>query len=229
MIVSIHQPNHLPYLGFFDKMAHSDVFILYDSTQYKTDDWQNRNKIRTKEGWMWLTIPIKHNFGDVIKDVKIDNSKNWQKKHWNSIVANYAKAPYFKQYKPVFEEFYTKKWENLSEFNNALIIKISELLGLKTKIILASELMKLESKGPRALLDMCKKLGATVYLSGADGDKYITDEMKKSFDKSGVKLEFQEYVHPEYKQTHPNFEKYMCILDLLFNHGSDSLNILKNK
>jgi len=231
MIVSIHQPNHLPYLGFFDKMAASDVMILYDSAQFARYDigFQNRNKIRTKEGWIWLTVPVKHNFGAKINELEIDNSKKWAKKNWTSIVANYAKAPYFKDYKDHYEEIFGKEWKTLGDVNTEIIMKTAKLLGIKTKLVLASELASLESKGPQALLDLCKKIGAKVYLSGTDGKKYISDEMKKEFEKNGIKIIYQEYTHPEYNQIHGNFEPYMCILDLMFNHGPESLKILRNK
>jgi len=210
-------------------MANSDLFVLYDNTQYKTDDWQNRNKIRTKDGWMWLTVPIKHNFGDLIKDVKIDNSKNWQRKHWNSIQANYAKAPYFKKYKDEFEKIYTQKWVLLADFNTSLIKKAAEILGIKTKIVRASENMSLTSKSQQALLDICKHFGAKIYISGADGKKYITSEFQKEFEKYGIKIIYQNYKHPKYKQVHPGFEPYMCILDLIFNLGPESLNVILNQ
>ena len=175
---------------------------------------------------MWLTVPLNYKFGELIKDVKIDNSKPWQKKHWNSIIANYSKAPYFNQYKSIFEEFYTKKWESLSELNTALIKKIAEILGIKTKIVLASEIIDLTSKGPEALLDICKTLKATTYISGKDGEKYISEEMKKKFKDAKIKIVFQDYKHPEYKQNYPEFEPYMCILDLIFNYGPNSLKII---
>jgi hypothetical protein len=228
MIVSIHQPNHLPYLGFFEKMAKSDIFILYDNTQFARYDigFQNRNRIRTKDGWIWLTVPIKHEFGANINEIKIDNSKKWARKNWTSIMANYSKAKYFKEYKQPFEEIFSKTWETLADLNIAIIKKAAELLGIKTKILAASELIDLKTKSTDALVDLCKAAKATVYLSGRDGKEYLEHE---KFDKEKIKVIYQDYKHPTYTQAYEGFKPYMCFLDLLFNQGPDSLKILINE
>jgi len=224
--VTIHQPNHLPFLGFFDKMADSDVFILYDNTQFKTDDYQNRNRIRLPKGWIWLTVPVSYDFGTLIKDVKIKD-QHWRKTHWKSIEANYSKAPYFNEYKDRFKRIYDSDWESLSEFNIALITELRDALGIKTKLIRSSELIpELHSKSTQALVDLCKAANADVYISGTDGEKYL--DLKK-FDDANIKVVFQKYTHPEYRQAFQGFERYMCALDLLFNHGPKSLEILHNK
>ena len=228
MIVGIHQPNHLPYLGFFDKMAQSDVFILYDNTQFARWDigFQNRNKIRIKDGWLWLTVPIKHEFGAKINEAKIDNTKHWARKNWTSIVANYSKTRYFKEYKDDFEKIFSKEWDYLADLNIAIIRKAAELFGIKAKIMLSSEIIpKLNAKATDALIELCKAVDADIYLSGRDGKEYLEHD---KFKDAGIKITYQEYVHPKYEQAYPGFELYMCFLDLLFNHGPDSLKILKN-
>jgi len=206
-------------------MSNADIFIIYDNTQYKTDDWQNRNKIRTKEGSIWLTIPVRYSFGDNINVVKIANPAIL-KKHWRSILANYSKAPFFEKYKKQFEEIYSKNWENLCELNVELIRMCAKILGIKTKIILASELMDLKTKGPQALLDMLKEIGASKYISGVDGKKYLD---LKEFEKENIDVVFQDYKYPEYNQVYKGFEPYMCIIDLIFNEGPKSLKILRNE
>ena len=223
MICTIHQPNYLPYLGFFEKALKSDVFIIYDNTQFKTDDFQNRNKIRTKEGWIWLSVPVSYKLGDLIKDVRIPSNIKWTKKHWNAILINYSKAPYFKEYKSIFEEIYSKKWNNLIDLNICLIKTLFNLLGIKTKIIIASDLIDLKTKSTQALVDLCKEVNADEYISGQDGTKYL--DLDK-FEKAKIKVNFQHFNHPAYKQVYPGFEPYMCILDLLFNHGKNSIKIL---
>jgi hypothetical protein len=226
VIVTIHQPNHLPYLGFFDKMINSDVFILYDNTQFKSEDFQNRNRIRTntEQGWIWLTVPISYTFGTLIKDVKIID-QHWRKTHWKSIEANYSRAPYFKEYKDRFKAIYDKDWTNLSEFNIAIIKELRDAFGIKTKLVRSSELIpNLKSKSTQALVDLCKTAGATTYLSGSDGDKYLKLEL---FEKEGIKVIFQRYKHPEYTQAFSGFHPYMGAIDLLFNHGPESLKIIR--
>jgi hypothetical protein len=224
MICTIHQPNYLPYLGFFEKASNAGVLIIYDNTQYKTDDFQNRNKIRTKNGWQWLTVPVSHSFGDLIKDVKINNSVRWARKHWMAIQSSYSKAPFFKDYKDVFEEIYKKEWTNLSELNTALIGRLFESFKINTKIIIGSELLDLECKSTHALIDFCKAVSADTYIAGAGGKDYMDMEL---FDKAGIKVIFQDFKHPPYKQAYPGFEPYMCALDLLFNYGEESLKIMK--
>jgi hypothetical protein len=214
MIVTIHQPNYLPYLGFFDKMQESDIFILYDNTQYKSEDFQNRNRIRTAKGWQWLTIPVTYTFGDQIKDVKIID-QHWRKTHWKSIEANYSRAPHFNDYKKLFKEIYDKEWTSLAEFNIAIITAITKAMGIRTKLVRASELIPdMPSKSTDALIELCQKVGATKYISGADGEKYLDINKFKTV---GIEVEFQHYKHPEYKQVFQGFEPYMSAIDLLFN------------
>ena len=229
MIVTIHQPNHLPYLGFFDKMASADVFVLYDNTQYASYDvaFQNRNKIRTsdKQGWIWLTVPVTAKLGTLIKDVKIAD-QHWRKKHWKSIEMNYGKAPYFSKYKEIFQAIYDKEWDNLADFNIALITALRDAFGIKTKLVRGSDIIPhLEAKATDALVQICTTLKATVYISGRDGETYL--ELGKFKDKN-IAVEFLNYVHPEYPQAYPGFQPYMCALDLLFNAGPKSLEILHN-
>jgi hypothetical protein len=224
MIVTIHQPEYLPYLGFFQKVAQADVLIIYDNTQFKKNNYQNRNRIRTKEGWIWLTVPVSYNFGDLINQVKIDNKQDWAKNHWKSIQANYSRAPYFSQYKSVFEDIYGRKWDKLADLNIALIKKALEIFDIKTKVVIASELGELKSKSTEALIELCLKVGAAEYISGKGGTEYLDSAL---FEKAGIKLIFQDFHHPEYKQSFSGFEPYMCFLDLLFNYGEKSLNIIK--
>ncbi len=98
MIVSVHQPQYLPWLGYFDKIERSDIFVFLDNVQFKKNEWQNRNKIKTSEGWQWLSVPVIHKFMQKISEVKINNTVWWGKKHLNALVTNYSKAPFFKDH-----------------------------------------------------------------------------------------------------------------------------------
>jgi len=104
MIITIHQPQYLPWLGYFDKARQADVFILLDDVQFKKNEWQNRNRIRTAQGWQWLTVPVLHDFGAKINGIKINNKISWRANHQKAIELNYGKAPYFKEYFPYFQE-----------------------------------------------------------------------------------------------------------------------------
>src|SRR4030095_12241808 len=169
MICTVHQPNYLPYLGFFEKAYRSDIFILYDTTQFKKNDWQNRNKICTPKGWEWITMPVIHEFGLKIMETKINNPEKSLKKNWNTIQTVYGRAPYFKNYSSKLEEIYSTQYENISSLNCKLIEAIAEFLGLNTKFIRSSQLSEVKSKSTRALIDLCKLVEADTYISGGEG------------------------------------------------------------
>lgn len=224
MICTVHQPNYLPYLGFFEKAYRSDIFILYDTTQFKKNDWQNRNKICTKDGWQWISVPVLHNFGQKIYEVNIKDAGRSLEKNWRSLKVNYGRAPYFKQYSPGFEEIYFSGIENLSELNCRIIIKAAEYLGIDTKFIRSSELPRIETVSTQALIDLTKLAGAETYISGGEGVNYLDMDLWNS---TGLKILFQKYHHPVYRQFNSQvFQPYMNFLDLLFNCGDKSLEIL---
>lgn len=224
MICSIHQPNYLPYLGFFEKAYKSDIFILYDTTQFKKNDWQNRNKICVSNGWQWISLPVLHNFGQKIFEVKIKDPQKNLIKNWRSLQVTYSRAPFFKQYSQSFEEIYNSGMELLSELNCSIITKVAGHLGLETKFIRSSQLPAIDTTSTQALIDLTKLVEADTYISGGEGINYLDMELWKS---TGLKIMFQKYHHPTYKQfNNPQFQSYMNILDLLFNYGSESLGIL---
>lgn len=224
MICTIHQPNYLPYLGFFEKAFKSDVFILYDTTQFKKNDWQNRNKICVNNGWQWISMPVYHNFGQKIFEVKIKDPQKNLLKNWRSLQVIYSRAPYYKEYAPEFEAIFSSGIELLSELNCNIIIKAAELLGLKTKFVKSSQYPPIDTTSTQALIDLTKLTGSDTYISGGEGINYLD---MKLWNSTGLKIMFQKYHHPEYKQfNNPEFQAYMNVLDLLFNCGSESLEIL---
>lgn len=224
MVCTIHQPNYLPYLGFFEKAGKSSVFILYDTTQFKKNDWQNRNKLCTDNGWQWISIPILHDFGQKIYEVKIKDPKKSLKKNWRSIEVVYSKAPYFKKYAPRIEEIYHSDIESLSELNCKIILAAADFLGLKTKFVKSSELPKIESTSTQALIDLCNLVKADTYISGGEGRNYIDMNLWNS---SKLKIIFQKYIHPVYNQFNSEaFQPFMNIFDLLFNCGERGFEIL---
>ncbi len=172
MIVTIHQPQYLPWLGYFDKISRADIFILLDNVQFKKNEWQNRNRIRTPQGWQWLTVPVLHDFGTKINEMKINNRDTWRKKHLRALELNYAKAPYFDMYFPHFQQILEMEWDNLSGINICLVGKLMELLGIKTKTVLASQYEASAHKTLR-LVDLCRHFGACTYLSGEGGLQYL--------------------------------------------------------
>ena len=227
MIVSINQPAYLPWLGYFERIINSDLHIVLDHVQFEKNSFTNRNKIRTQKGWMWLSVPVKTKgkFGELnINELEIDNTSRWTKKHWESIRSNYAKAKYFSEYAPHFEKIYTTERPRLNDLMLEIIKYLLIIFDIKTSLLYSSE-MNIEGKKDELVLNLCKSVGATVYLSGSQGRNYL-DEF--SFEKEGVKLIYQDYHHPEYSQVYPGFEPYMAAIDLLFNCGPHSRNIILN-
>lgn len=224
MVVSIHQPQYLSWLGYFSKIDRCDKFVLLDNVQFKKNEWQNRNRIKTAEGWQWITVPVLHKFLQKISDVEINNTVQWGKKHLNALVTNYSKAPFYNEYIGFFEQTYSQEWKYLADINIHIIHYLVKALGISdTELVMASSLESREGPTER-LIDLCKQLGGDEYLSGKDGAKYMDLE---EFEKEGVGVIFQDYKYPQYPQLFGSFEPYMSILDLLFNCGSESLSILR--
>jgi hypothetical protein len=213
----------MPWIGYFDKMDKADIFVLLDDVQYKKNEWQNRNKIRTVKAWQWLTVPVAYSFGQKISDINIDNKDNWKTKHIKSINLNYSKAAYFEEYSRVFAGILSRDWVKLSELNIYIINKIKEALGIRTGVIKSSDL-GIRTPSTLRLVDICKRLGAGTYISGPGGKNYLDESL---FEKNGIKLVYQKYEHPEYRQVYKGFCPYMSVVDLLFCTGPGSLDKIR--
>jgi hypothetical protein len=164
-----------------------------------------------------------HEFGQKIFEIKIDNKRDWRAKHLKGIEQNYSKAASFGKNFDLCREILEKEWEHLVELNISFISRLKEELGIRTDIVRSSTL-GIETDKTRRLVDICKRLGADTYLSGAGGREYLEEE---KFAESGIKLEFQDYSHPEYKQAYGDFHPYMSIIDLLFCCGEKSIDIIR--
>jgi hypothetical protein len=228
MIIGILQPGYLPWLGFFEQMDKSDVFVNYDDVQYDKEGWRNRNRIKTANGIQWLTVPVHMKLTEhpLLIDIKIDNTVNWRKKHLASIKQNYAKAPFFKDYIDIFEFAYLKEWEYLVDLDIYFIAKLAECLGMGNKNIIRSSTLDLKGDRIGRLINLCKLFGADTFYEGAAGKNYIDEN---EFLSHGIKVKFQNYQHPIYNQLYGDFIPYLSVIDLLFNHGTESLRILLGK
>jgi len=232
MTITIHQPEYLPWIGFFDRIYKSDLFVILDDVQYQKNAFINRNKIKTAQGWQWITIPIKERESlRNINEMLIDNRTDWAKKHWKALISNYNKAPFFKEYASFLRDALKKKWESISELDSFLMKEIMDILGLKAKIEKSSSL-NIPGQATERLVNICKKLDADTYLSGpgftGSGEKHHMDLEK--FQEAGIKVIFQEFEHPSYPQQfeEQGFLPYMSIVDLLFNCGEKSLEFIKS-
>jgi hypothetical protein len=226
MNISIHQPEHLPWLGFFHKISLVEVFVLLDIVQYRKQYFQNRNRLRTSNGFIMVTVPVisKNRRDQFIKDVEIDwTDRYWPQRIWESIKHNYNKAPYFGKYGEELRAIYCDTlWNRLADLNITLIKKLSDMLGIKTNFIIASNLNE-TGKSTDLIIAICQKLNAKLYLSGRFGKNYL-EETK--FDQAGVELKYHNFYHPIYKQVYDPFLPEMSVIDLLMCHGKDSLKIL---
>ena len=224
MIVTIHQPNYFPYPGFFQKVLLSDIYVILDRAQFEFDI-TNRNKIITPEGsWSRISVPIKkgQKFFE-IRNVEINNDQPWAEKNWDLIHKSYNDSPFFDLYKTTLNSVFKKKWNLIFDLNFYTLKKVLEWLNIKTEIILDSEL-DVGGKSSEHLLNICKKLGATKYLSGPGGRDYLNE---KIFEQNKIKVEYQKYDPVIYPQKYAkSFVPNLSILDLLFNMGSDSKKLI---
>jgi hypothetical protein len=223
MKIAIHQPEHLCYLGFFNKMILCDKYVVLNNTQFKKNNFQNRNKLIDNKGNVfWLTIPVKldNHFESIITDIKIDNSQNWQNKYLNKIKQNYSKHPFFKDYFEEIENIILCGNELLYTLNMQLIIFFRKALNIETPIYISSGLGT-TGKKTKLLLDICKKLNATTYLSGSDTSYFDFDLFKNN----NINVEVQNFIPKEYPSK--NYQPYLSTLDTLFNIGKETINHIK--
>jgi len=225
LIAGIHQPNYLPWLGYFYKIAKCDVFVFLDNVQLPQGrSFVTRNKIKTQKGWDWLTVPCekKGKSGELISEVQIDRNQDWNNRHRAMITHNYSRAPYFSEYFPVFEKIYGMEWLKISDLNIYIIEAVCEILELTPEFIKASSL-ETEGVSTKLLISTCKAVGADTYLSGFGGKGYMDEQQFKN---EGIKLEYYDFHHPQYNQLWGEFVPALSVIDLILNEGDKSRGIL---
>jgi len=225
MRAAIHQPNFLPWIGYFYKFYLADVFVFLDDAQFSKNSFINRNKIKTPQGEQWITLPIKsaNKFEQKINEVKIDNRQKSVKKILSTVKMNYSKTKYFSEYFPEFEVILNNSNDNLVSLNIDLINWINKILDIHKKIVLSSECDDISGSATEKLIKICKKLNATTYFAGFGSSKYHDEDL---FSASGIELRFYDFNHPIYPQIWGDFIPNLSIIDLLFNCGSESKVIL---
>lgn len=223
MRVTIHQPQFLPWLGYLDKIDQADAFIILDTVQFKKNEWQNRNRIRTADGWQWMTVPVLHHFGQRIDEVLINPTSGWKTQHLRALDMHYARAPYRNRYLAQLRELYSAPWRKLSELNEATVRWLLEAYGISTPVHRAAEYEARDEPTDR-LIDLCRSVGATRYLAGPGAERYMD---KPRFESSGVGLEIQVFRHPIYRQVYEPFEPNLSALDLLLMQGPEALTTLR--
>ena len=225
--IAILQSNYIPWKGYFDIMGSVDEFIIYDEMQYTKNDWRNRNKIKTTNGLIWLTIPVKiEKLNQKINETKIADNK-WYIKHKNSLQTNYGKATKFKECKDFIFNIYEQasRLDYISEINYTFLNEINKFLKISTKISFSTDYNIGDGKTER-LINICKQSNSNIYLSGPSAKNYIDEAL---FTKNNINLEWFDYSgYKEYEQLYPPFEHGVSILDLIFNTGEDAYKYLKN-
>jgi hypothetical protein len=222
-----HQPNLYPYGGFFAKMLSVDKFVIVDNTQYVRKQYHNRNRIKLLNGnSIWLSIPVKNagRFGQLINEVEIDNSQRWREKHKNTLLLNYKKAPCFDFLFPELEALLDKDWRRLVDFNIAFINLCAEKLEINTPLYIASGL-GISGVSTNLILDICGKTSSNSYLHGKHSLDYVDFELMRG---SGIKNYIQDFNAVPYTQLTDPFEPNLSILDIIFNRGADTRDILLN-
>lgn len=217
MIVAIHQPNFFPWLGYFSKIKHSDVFILLDTVDLQIGNANSittRTKIKTQQGELWLTIPIKKSENKLISAIQIDNRQPWQKKMLKTIQMAYSKAPEYPTVYPMIENLINASHESMSAFNSSIITTIAQWLEIKTQIVVASKLPQVSDDKNFRLIELIKAVNGTVYLSG-NGARQYNDE--SAYNNNHITLTYTNFKAQEYPQLHGAFIPGLSILDALMN------------
>lgn len=226
MKISIQQPEFCPWLGFFDKMSRVDKVVFLDTVQFKKRYFENRNRVRTHDGWAWVTVPVKTKgkYTQRILDVEIDDASPWRRKITDTLHLNYKKAPFWKDAGGGICDILNGSHEKLVDLNLDIISYLAARFGIGTDTVRASDL-DVEGSGADLIVQICEKLGASAYLSGVDGAQYLDE---KAFAGKDIRLEYQSFKHPHYTQIHGEFMPQMSAVDLYFNHGEEGASIINN-
>ncbi|HOC92657.1 MAG TPA: WbqC family protein [bacterium] len=228
MRVGILQPGYFPWLGFFEQLYASDVFVIFDSVKYSKGSWRNRNRIRVDcpAGWKWITVPVeKEAENKIIRDVRIGGDSQWRARHLNMIQNSYGKSKHYEDYMPAFAKILESEWTFLADLDMRILETTLEILGKPPAQIVKSSEMDLPAglEKTEKLVDICVRLGADELYDGAAAEDFIEREL---FDAAGINVRFQNYKHPQYPQAREPFVPYLSVLDLIMNCGPDSLEIL---
>ncbi len=236
MIVAIHQPHFLPWLGYLHRMAQVDAFILLDHVQFERRNYQNRTMIRMNDEARWLTVPVEQRSRDerVIDkqvDNRLDGAKAWSANHFATLRHAYRQARFFDPYAAEFKRLFDARWDRLVDLNQAGLDLLREAFGIRTKLVRSSELA-VQGARMELILNICRAVGADTLLAGMGGSRGYLDA--EAFARAGVSIEYHDFQHPEYAQCvgAPGavpFIKGLSAIDMLFNCGPQSCDLLFNR
>jgi hypothetical protein len=224
VIVSISQPAYLPWMGYFHRIAVSDLHVSLDDVDIGHRSFANRNRVLTANGPTWLTVPLrtKGPQSTLINEVAIATDTKWRRKHWRTIEQSYAGAPYFDQHSDFWEGIFAREWELLEDLTRETTAYQLEALGIDTPIVRSSEMGVAGTKSD-LILNLCSEVDADVYLSGPLGRDYLDEE---KFHERGIRIEYHDYAHPIYSQAADEFVSHLAAIDALFNCGPRTREVL---
>jgi hypothetical protein len=223
MILGAHQPQYLPWLGYFDKIDRADVFVLLDNVQFKKNEWQNRNRIKGASGWQWLTVPVHHRFPQPIHEVGVADQK-WQRKHRRTLEQCYGGTSFFQDQRWILDALYDREWDELVSLNMESVRLLTGRFGIETPVHIGSDIDGLPENPDERLIALCRRFGADTYLAGAGGQAYMDLSL---WQEAGIQVVFQELHHPVYPQPYGPFLPALSAVDLLFNCGADGFNLVR--
>jgi hypothetical protein len=219
----ILQPSYIPWRGYFHQIQKADVFVFYDDVQYDRGGWRNRNRVKTANGSVWLTIPVAKKgsveTGAPVNTIRIDWNRPWTKSHWTTIRQAYAKAPFFETYRELLEDIYRRQPDLLTDFTIETTIEIAGLLGLGDRRFLRSSQLNVAGVKTDRLVSILRQIGATHYISGPSARAYLEEEKLAA---AGISLEYMQYGYEPYPQLHPPFDPNTSIVDLLMMTGPEA-------
>jgi hypothetical protein len=220
------QPTYLPWVGYFDLIDQSDVFVFLDQVQFSHQSWQQRNRVRTPKGLEWLTVPVRAGGrqGQTVREAEIADP-GFARKHLRAIEMNYRKAPCFERYFPEFRDILREAPGRLAELNRRLILWLASRMGVEADFRTSSE-MGAEGRRSRLLVGLCRQVDSRRYLSPAGARDYLQED-RAVFRDAGIRVWLQQYEHPEYRQVYAPFLPQASALDLLFNEGENAAAIMR--
>jgi len=222
--VVILQPSYLPWIGFFNQLSRSDVFVYYDDVQFDKHGWRNRNRIKTPSGPRWLTVPVRHRgLGrPAIRDIRIEAGHPWARKQAGTLRQFYSEAPFAEHYLDELESLLHRPWDFLVDLDSAVIRWLAKSFGIDRPFVFSSTL-GIEGGRSERLARICENFGATHYLSGDAARDYLDESV---FSSAGIAVEWQDFSHPVYPQRFDGFIPYLSAIDLLLNVGGESLKYI---
>jgi len=224
--IVISQPMFFPWMGIFEQLKLCDIFVHYDDVQLPLGrSFITRVQIKTSQGIQWLTVPVKKNGLQMIKDVEIDNSQLWREKHLKTIKHNYSKAPFFDEMFDLVNDIYSCTVNGLSDLNCLIIEKISDYFSFRKTFLKSSDMM-FSSKSSQHLLDIVQSLNGSVYITGHGAKNYLDHSI---FENAGISVQYMRYNLSNYKQIHGNFTPFVSIIDLIANMGKQGVSVLNSQ